>query len=73
MFPAPAREPHYSKFYGHKPIPDNQLPPLPEDFVSDQLALFYTTPGTVEGVARWREVIRIQLQDRVSEFSMQSC
>lgn len=61
MFPAPAREPHLSKFYGREAIPDDKQPPSPEPFIADQVSLFYTTPGTVEGVKKWREVIRISL------------
>jgi Cyclic phosphodiesterase-like protein len=59
MFPGPACEPHFSKFYGAKEIPTN-VPP-PPDFVADEVALYMTTPGTREGVSKWREVTRIPL------------
>jgi len=73
MFPAPACEPHYSKFYGHRDIlsgatnsDDDKknsaaIVPAPSDFIAQEAALYYTTPGTVEGVARWKEITRIPL------------
>lgn len=67
MFPAPAREPHFSKFYGHRDIlsprgsNDAVVIPAPDDFVAQEAALYFTTPGTVEGVGQWREVTRINL------------
>jgi len=67
MFPAPSREPHLSKFYGHGAIPDDRQPSCPEPFIADQVSLFYTTPGTVEGVKKWREVIRIPLVNNDNE------
>ena len=62
MFPEPAKEPHYSKFYGNKaPIPLNELPTVPNNFVANQVALYYTTPGTVDGVRWWKEEMKIKL------------
>lgn len=55
MFPGPASEPHFSCFYGKQFPTDTTIPP-PPDFVADEAALFVTTPGTLQGVARWREV-----------------
>lgn len=91
MFPGPACEPHYSKFYGKYEIPaavakeaveepplhqhaignnyhhhhdddddDDDLNP-PPDFVADQAALYLTTPGTLQGVAQWRQITLIDL------------
>lgn len=60
MFPGPACEPHYSTFYGTQSIPTN-IPP-PPNFVAEEAALVMTTPGTLEGVAKWREVARIHLR-----------
>lgn len=60
MFPAPACEPHFSRFYGTKGIEDASIP-APEDFIADEAALFLTTPGTVQGVGQWKEVTRIAL------------
>lgn len=60
MFPPPACEPHFSRFYGTKGIEDASIP-APENFVADEATLFLTTPGTVEGVGQWREVTRIDL------------
>jgi hypothetical protein len=49
----------YSLFYGEQQIPaDIAVPP---DFVAKEAALFMTTPGTIKGVAKWREIIRISL------------
>jgi hypothetical protein len=59
MFPAPACEPHLSKFYGHVEIP-HEIPTSP-DFVAVEVALWSTNPGTVEGVQGWKEVTRINL------------
>jgi hypothetical protein len=59
MFPAPACEPHLSKFYGHVEIP-HEIPTSP-DFVAVEVALWSTNPGTVEGVQEWKEVTRINL------------
>ena len=60
MFPGPSCEPHFSKFYGAHQIPtDIEAPP---DFVADEVALYMTTPGTLDGVAKWREVTRINLR-----------
>ena len=59
MFPPPAREPHLSYYYGYSSIPKSINPP--SEFVAVQAALWMTTPGTVEGVAGWREVTRINL------------
>ena len=59
MFPPPAREPHFSYYYGHARIPKNVDPPA--DFEAVQAALWMTTPGSVEGVAEWKEVTRINL------------
>ena len=59
MFPGPACEPHFSKFYGSQPIPETI--DAPPDFVADQAALFMTTPGTTEGVAKWRQITIIDL------------
>mmetsp|Transcript_28526 Transcript_28526/g.69406 ORF Transcript_28526/g.69406 Transcript_28526/m.69406 type:complete len:331 (-) Transcript_28526:85-1077(-) len=59
MFPAPAREPHYSKFYSTAPLSVPVDPP--PDFVATEAALFLTTPGTVEGVSQWKEITRIPL------------
>jgi hypothetical protein len=35
--------------------------PLPDDFVAQHAGLYYTTPGTVEGVGQWKELTRINL------------
>ncbi len=59
MFPGPACEPHFSKFYGAQPIP--QEIEAPPDFVADQASLVMTTPGTLQGVAKWREITVIDL------------
>lgn len=59
MFPAPACEPHFSKFYGSHEIPNSIS--CPDDFVAEEVSLWATTPGTVQGVANWREVQRIKL------------
>jgi len=59
MFPGPACEPHCSTFYGKFEIKDQV--PIPPDFVAEEAALYMTTPGTLEGVAKWREVARIPL------------
>ena len=59
MFPGPAREPHYSKYYGTTPLANP--PPVPPNFEATEAALFLTTPGTVEGVSQWRQVTRISL------------
>lgn len=59
MFPGPACEPHFSKFYGAQPIPEEV--DAPPDFVADQAALFLTTPGTLEGVGKWRQITIIDL------------
>jgi len=61
VFPAPAGEPHYSKFYGRAAIPNNDVIAAPPDFVAQEASLWMTTPGTVEGVGNWKEVARIQL------------
>jgi hypothetical protein len=60
MFPGPACEPHMSTFYGKCEIKDHQVP-YPPDFVATEAALYMTTPGTLQGVAKWREVARIPL------------
>ena len=59
MFPAPAREPHYSQYYGPRALP--RAVAAPPDFVAREASLVCTTPGTVQGVAQWREVARIDL------------
>jgi Cyclic phosphodiesterase-like protein len=60
MFPGPACEPHFSKYYGKIALEEPQSPP--PDFDADEAALWLTTPGTLEGVALWREVTRIPLR-----------
>ncbi|KAL3930817.1 MAG: hypothetical protein SGBAC_011602 [Bacillariaceae sp.] len=59
MFPQPAGEPHCSTFYGKYEIMD--AVEIPPDFVAEEASLYMTTPGTLEGVAKWREVARIPL------------
>ena len=59
MFPAPAKEPHYSKYYGTTPLAVNPAPP--PNFEATEAALYLTTPGTVQGVGQWRQVTRINL------------
>ena len=63
MFPGPAKEPHYSKFYGKFEIP--HAVNTPPNFVSTEAALYLTTPGTLDGVAQWKEIIRIPLQRNI--------
>jgi hypothetical protein len=61
IFPGPAHEPHFSKYYGNQPLsPTTSIQP-PEDFIADEAALFLTTPGTLHGVSQWKEVTRIDL------------
>eukprot|EP00980_Cylindrotheca_fusiformis_P021658 scaffold8505_cov130-Cylindrotheca_fusiformis.AAC.24 len=69
IFPGPAHEPHFSKYYGSRPPLSDGLAatstPIiqpPEDFVAHEAALFLTTPGTLNGVSQWREVTRIDLR-----------
>ena len=59
MFPPPAREPHYSKYYSNTPLVVN--PPVPPSFEAHEAALYMTTPGTVQGVSQWRAVTHIDL------------
>lgn len=59
LFPAPAREPHYSKYYASTPLPVRVDPP--PDFVATEAALYLTSPGTAEGVSQWKEITRIPL------------
>ena len=59
MFPGPAGQPHFSKFYGAHEIPRRVS--VPDDFLASEAALWATTPGTIAGVANWREVTRIPL------------
>eukprot|EP00977_Amphora_coffeiformis_P024881 scaffold17437_cov173-Amphora_coffeaeformis.AAC.3 len=61
LFPAPAREPHYSQYYGTTALTEYQDVNPPPDFVATEAALYLTTPGTVEGVSQWKEVTRISL------------
>lgn len=62
IFPGPAHEPHFSKYYGSQPLSPTTIIHPPEDFVADEAALFLTTPGTLNGVSQWREVKRIDLK-----------
>jgi hypothetical protein len=48
-----------SLFYGKQEIPSTVG--VPPDFVANEASLFMTTPGTVHGVAKWREITRISL------------
>ena len=61
VYPGPAHEPHFCKYYGSQPLPPTTIIHPPEDFVADEAALFLTTPGTVAGVSHWREVTSIDL------------
>lgn len=61
MFPGPICEPHFSMFYGGQEILSHVDIEPPPNFVATEAALFLTTPGTLEGVAKWREITRISL------------
>jgi hypothetical protein len=61
MFPAPAKKPHMSHYYGNeKPPPPSSITP-PPDFTAQEVALWITCPGTVKGVKEWRPLFRIDL------------
>ena len=61
MFPGPICEPHFSLFYGDQQIPSHISIPAPPNFVATEASLYMTTPGTRQGVAKWREITRISL------------
>ena len=61
MFPGPICEPHFSMFYGDRQIPPHFSIPAPPNFVATEASLYMTTPGTRQGVAKWREITRISL------------
>ena len=61
MFPGPICEPHFSMFYGDQQIPPNIGIRAPPNFIAAEAALFMTTPGTLQGVAKWREITRTSL------------
>ena len=61
MFPGPICEPHFSMFYGDQQIPPHISIGAPPNFIATEAALFMTTPGTLQGVAKWREITRISL------------
>ncbi|KAI2500012.1 hypothetical protein MHU86_14467 [Fragilaria crotonensis] len=54
-------EPHFSLYYGTENVPDPETVVLRQGFKATELALWKTEPGTVAGVAEWREVGRIRL------------
>ena len=63
-FREPLYEPHYSFVYGNEAhlIPDTlECPPT---FVSSEMALYWTSPATLEGVESWKEVGRICVGER---------
>lgn len=61
-FPKPIGKPHLSLFYGTSNIPPTEeIEPI-DAFQSHELALWRTQPSTLDGVAQWKEVARIDLR-----------
>lgn len=56
----PLGKPHLSLAYGNSPrvLATLEVPP---PFVADSVALWSCEPGTLEGVASWREIARVPL------------
>lgn len=61
-FPKPIGTPHLSLFYGTSNIPRTEEVKPIDAFQSHQLALWRTQPSTVDGVAEWKEVAKIDLR-----------
>merc|ERR1712176_1624022 len=62
-FPPPVNRPHMSLFYGTENIPDPAIvdPSLPTSFEGTRAALWITTPSTLEGVPKWKQIDVIDL------------
>ncbi len=60
-FPKPLGRPHMSLFYGEKMVPrSDEVKPIPK-FNATQLALWNTSPPTLEGVRYWTQIAVIDL------------
>jgi hypothetical protein len=60
-FPQPLGRPHMSLFYGEQTVPGNdQVKPVPK-FNATQLALWNTSPPTLDGVQYWKQIAVIDL------------
>ena len=60
-FKPPLREPHYSFVYGNDPALIPKTLECPPSFTSTEMVLMWTSPPTLEGVAEWEEIGRINL------------
>lgn len=63
-FRPPLGEPHYSFVYGNDPPLIPETLECPDDFVCQEVSLWWTHPPTLDGVSQWKEVGTIKLGSR---------